>query len=107
MSKYVIFKPANAALDEVWHYSFENWGEEQAEKYIEGLFTTMQKAASREILWRKIREQTLLDAYFVKYQRHYIFFRELEDDLIGIISIIHEKRDIVSVLEKEARQLNG
>lgn len=107
MSNYVIFKPADETLDEVWHYSFENWGEKQAEKYIEGLFATMQKAATREILWRKIREQTFLDAYFVKYQRHYIFFRELEDDLIGIISIIHERRDIVSVLEKEARQLNG
>lgn len=43
----------------------------------------------------------MLDAYFVKYQRHYLFFRELEDDLIGVISIIHEQRDVVSVLEKD------
>ena len=53
------------------------------------------------MLWRKLREQTMLNAYFVKYQRHYLFFRELEDDLIGVMSIIHEQRDIVSVLEKD------
>ena len=105
MSKYVIFKPANETLDEVWRYSFDNWGQKKAEEYIEGLFATMQKAASREILWRGLREQTHLDAYFVKYQRHYLFFRELEDDLIGVVSIIHERRNIVSVLEKELRQL--
>ena len=43
----------------------------------------------------------MLDAYSVEYLRHYLFFRELEDDLIGVISIIHEQRDVVSVLEKD------
>lgn len=106
MSKYVIFKPADETLDEVWQYSLENWGQKKAEEYIEGLFATIQKAASREILWRSLFKQTSLDTQFVKYQRHYIFFRELEDDLIGVISIIHEKRNIVSVLEKEMKQLD-
>lgn len=106
MSKYVIFKPANETLDEVWRYSLERWGQKKAEEYIEGLFATMQKTASREILWRSVLSQTSLDAYFVKYQRHYLFFRELEDGLIGIVSIVHEKRDIVSVLEKELEQLD-
>jgi len=101
MAKYVIYKPANTTLDEIWQYSVENWGEQQAEVYIEGLFDTLQKAADREMLWRKLREQIMLDAYFVKYQRHYLFFRELEDDLIGVISIIHEQQDMVSVLEKD------
>ena len=101
MSRYVIYKPADVALDEIWQYSVKNWGEQQAETYIEGLFDTLQKAANREMFWRKLKEQTMLDAYFVKYQRHYLFFRELEDGLIGVISIIHEQRDVVSVLEKD------
>jgi plasmid stabilization system protein ParE len=63
----------------------------------------LQKAASREVLWRKLHKQTFLETYFVKYQRHYIFFRELEDSLIGVISIIHEQRDIVSLLEKDLK----
>jgi plasmid stabilization system protein ParE len=106
MSKYVIFKPANETLDKVWSYSLETWGQKKCQEYIEGLFETMKKAASREIIWRNIRQETYLDVYFVKYQRHYIFFRELDDDLIGIISIMHEKRGIVSVLEKEMGQLD-
>ena len=106
MSKYVFFKPANETLDEVWRYSLDNWGQKKAEEYIDGLFAMIQKAASREILWRGLREQTNLEVYFVKYQRHYLFFRELEDDLIGIVSIIHERRDIVSVLEKALGQLD-
>ena len=106
MTKYVIFKPANETLDEVWRYSLDNWGQKKAEEYIEGLFATIQKAASREIFWRGLREQTNLEVYFVKYQRHYLFFRELEDDLIGIVSIIHERRDVVSVLESELGRLD-
>ena len=101
MAKYAIYKPANVALDKIWQYSVESWGEQKAEAYIEGLFDTMQKAADREIFWRKLREQTMLDAYSVEYLRHYLFFRELEDDLIGVISIIHEQRDVVPVLEKD------
>jgi plasmid stabilization system protein ParE len=103
MSQFVIFKPANQTLDEIWEYSLETWGEKQAEIYIEGLFSILQKAASREVLWRKLHKQTFLETYFVKYQRHYIFFRELEDSLIGVISIIHEQRDIVSLLEKDLK----
>ena len=75
MGRYVIYKPANATLDEIWQYSVENWGEQQAEVYIEGLFDTLHKAADREFFWRKLQEQTVLDVYFVKYQRHYLFFR--------------------------------
>lgn len=106
MTNYLIYKPASETLDDVWQYSFNQWGETKAEEYISGLFDTIQKAAIRDILWRKVQQNTQLDAYFVKYQRHYIFFRELEDELIGVISIIHEKRNIVAVLEKEARQIN-
>lgn len=106
MSKYVIFKPANKTLDEIWHYSFENWGQKKAEAYIEGLFVTLQKTASRELVWRDLQEQIYLNTHFVKYQHHYVFFRELDDDLIGIVSIIHEKRDIVSVLKNEIGQLD-
>jgi len=107
MSKCAVFKPANETLDEVWRYSLDNWGQKKAEEYIKGLFATMQKAASRETLWRGLREQTNLEVYFVKYLRHYLFFRELEDDLIGIVSVIHERQDVVSVLEKELGQLDS
>lgn len=106
MANYRIYKPANDTLDDVWNYSLENWGEAKAEEYINGLFDTIQKAADKEIFWRAIKDQTKLDAYFVKYQRHYIFFKKLEDNLIGVISIIHDRRNIVSVLEKEMKQVN-
>lgn len=43
MVRYVIYKPANATLDEIWQYSVENWGEQQAETYIEGLFDTLRR----------------------------------------------------------------
>lgn len=106
MSNYLIFKPVNDTLDEVWHYSVETWGQKKAEEYVEGLFSMIKKAASREVLWRSLLEKIALDVYFAKYQRHYLFFRELEDDVISVVSIIHERRDIVSILEKEMRRLD-
>lgn len=105
-SNFVLYEPANATLDDIWRYTVKQWDEAQAEKYINGLFETLEKASKHEMPWRTLHQQLQLEAFFVKYKRHYLFFRELEDGVLGVISIIHERRDIVSVLEEESQQIN-
>ena len=105
-SNFVLYEPANATLDDIWQYTVKQWGDKQAEEYINGLFDTLERASTHDIPWRTIFQEVYLDAFFVKYKKHYLFFRELEDGLVGVISIIHERRDIVSVLEAESQQIN-
>jgi toxin ParE1/3/4 len=33
-------------------------------------------------------------AYFSRYERHYLFFRELPSGKIGVMAILHERMDI-------------
>lgn len=48
-----------------------------------------------------------ISLYFVRYERHYVFFRELSDDGIGVISILHESMDLPRRLREdlEARSI--
>lgn len=39
-------------------------------------------------------------AFFTGYDRHYLFFRELTNGMIGVMAILHERMDIpVRLLE--------
>lgn len=105
MSDYLIYKPANQSLDEIWQFSRNQWNEKQANQYISGLFDKIQEAASREIFWHSVYRGVQLNAFFVKYKRHYIFFRELEEGVIGVISIIHDNRKIVSLLDRDIEKI--
>lgn len=106
MAKYRLYKPVDKSLDEIWDYTVETWDEAQAAVYIEGLFETMQQMADRDIFWHKLKENIGLDVYFVKYQKHYLFFKQLDETTIGVINIIHERRNLVAVLEQSLKQIS-
>ena len=37
MKGYVLSKAAVADLDDIWDYTFDNWGQEQADRYIDDI----------------------------------------------------------------------
>jgi hypothetical protein len=41
----------------------------------------------------------------VRSQHHYIFFRELSQGILGVISILHENMDIPSRLKEDSKPL--
>ena len=54
MPTYRVLKAASYRIDEIYSYSWDQWGEEQAKQYINGLFECFDKIAKREVLWRAI-----------------------------------------------------
>jgi toxin ParE1/3/4 len=38
--------------------------------------------------------------YFIRYQRHYIFFRQLGQGNIGVIAVLHERMDLPNRLKE-------
>ena len=106
MANFRLYKPVNNALDDIWEYTVKTWDEAQAATYIQELFDTIQQAADREIFWHKLKTHIGLEVYFVKHKKHYLFFKQLDNETIGIINIIHEQRDLVSVLKRSLKQLN-
>ncbi len=46
MRELVISERAEADLRKIWHYSFDNWGESQADRYLDELAAGMRKCGA-------------------------------------------------------------
>ena len=46
MRELVISERAEADLREIWHYSFDNWGEAQADRYLDDLDAGMRQCGA-------------------------------------------------------------
>lgn len=90
--KHVAFSPAAVAdLDDIWDYTAEQWGLEQAEHYIDSIRDACIGLARGE---RQGRAVDIRDGY-VKYaiKRHLVFFRVSETG-ISVIRVLHQRMDI-------------
>ena len=99
--QHKIYPAARRRVIEIWHYKDNTWGEKQADKYIRGLYRAIEEAASSKHLWRKIEHAEMKGIYFIRYGRHYIFFRELSSGVLGVVNVLHENMDIPSRLKEE------
>ncbi|WP_156378556.1 MULTISPECIES: hypothetical protein [unclassified Rhizobium] len=69
--------------------------------------------AGSQGLWRAlpnrlgilIRSEVVI--YVSRYQRHYIFFRELTSDAIGILRLIDVRRDMPKKLRADLARIAG
>ena len=110
MARYRFYPAADARQDEIWHYTVEMWSVEQAEAYIRGLHDHLQKLADKTLFWHTLPPRSPVPAslrqgvYFSRYEKHYIFFRELSDG-IGVMSLLHEAMDMPVNLKKDLQQL--
>ncbi|WP_087003215.1 type II toxin-antitoxin system RelE/ParE family toxin [Rhizobium sullae] len=106
MVAYRIYPQADAAQDKIWRDTVEKWGDQQAVTYITGLHTHLQRLCDDKAIWRKLPQKLAVpadlkrEAYFSRYGRHYVFFRELDNGDLGVMSILHERMDLpVRLLE--------
>ena len=93
MNKYIISKAAKKDLDEIWLYSYNNWSEEQADRYYKLLIYEIEKISKNPGTNRKLNLNKRLYG-ISKVKSHLIFYRELETSQVFIVRILHEKMDI-------------
>ncbi|UVK50256.1 type II toxin-antitoxin system RelE/ParE family toxin (plasmid) [Mesorhizobium sp. AR02] len=111
MAGFLFYPPADAAQDGIWNDTVEQWGEAQAIRYITDLHKHLQTLSETPALWRKlpgnlaISADLNLDAYFSHHGRHYVFFRKLTGDRIGVISILHDRMDVPVRLAEDLQAL--
>jgi len=48
-----------------------------------------------------------MEVFFSRYERHYLFFRELTEDMIGIMSILHDSMHIPVRLREDLEKITG
>lgn len=91
MATFRVQDRAGRRLDEIYVYTRDRWGDEQAARYIQGMFERFAEIASRTIPWRAIPAEFGVDGYFCRFEHHYIYWRQLPDGAVGIVTVLHER----------------
>jgi toxin ParE1/3/4 len=89
---YQFSRAASADLDDIWDYSAENWGEDQAEHYLRQIQNAVARlndgtAISRSV--GNVRQRYLI--YGVG--SHYLLMRKYSDR-VEIVRVLHQSMDI-------------
>lgn len=113
MPGYRFYATADAAQDKIWRDTVAKWGEAQAVTYIEGLHARLQLLSEDPILWRRLPRKLAVpadvkrEAYFSRYEHHYLIFRVLDNGDLGVMSILHERMDMAVRLREDLAALES
>lgn len=95
MSKYHLTNKAVQDLSEIWNYTYDEWSENQADKYYSFLVESCQEVADNPN-FGKPYDDVEKDILGFKSNHHIIFFRVTSSTEIEVERILHEKMDIKS-----------
>ncbi|MFL9710059.1 type II toxin-antitoxin system RelE/ParE family toxin [Methylobacillus sp. Pita1] len=91
MAQIRIQEAASWRLDEIYRHTRDRWGQQQADRYITGLFEAFDSIATHQTASRVIPAEFGIDGYFFQYERHFAYWRQLSNGDIGIVTILHER----------------
>ncbi len=99
MAKFKLTNKTVADLNGIWEYTTDKWSKKQADKYYRELMESFKWIANNPILGKNYGG-IAPSLFGFKENRHIIFFRTLEKDLIEITRILHERIDLKNRLEE-------
>lgn len=94
---YSFHPVANEQQTDIWIYTYQHWGSQQADKYIDELHGKISQVASNFSLARDLPKSINEEIKFFQYGRHYIFIKKSADNLpekIQVLAILHDSMDI-------------
>lgn len=104
------FSPlAEVQLDALWDYGFRRFGERQADRYLDGLFSAVEEVAvngrylgliPKRVPPDKIAEITRLPIRYIRYEKHYLYLRDLMNGAIGVVCILGDRMDTPQRLQE-------
>lgn len=89
MRSYRLSRAAKAALTDIYLYTHETWGAEQADSYLDGFYATFDRIAGGAELWRPIPADFEVGGYFTRYEKHFIYWKSFDDGGVGIVAVLH------------------
>ncbi len=92
MAEFSLRPKAITDLEEIWEYTVDTWGDEQAERYVRLINESFRKIADNPSSGRPC------DAIREGYRRrgvgrHVIFYRPI-DGGVDVVRILHERMDM-------------
>ncbi|WP_368854808.1 type II toxin-antitoxin system RelE/ParE family toxin [Methylosinus sp. Ce-a6] len=63
----------------MYRYTRDRWGNEQADRYIRGLFDAFDKIETHGEMSRPVPAEFGVDGFFFRYARHVVYWRRLSN----------------------------
>ena len=99
MAKFKLTNKAVEDLSKIWDYTYEDWSENQADKYYFELIEDCQAVAENQNLAKNYAE--INDAiYGYKSGQHIIFFRIMNENEIEITRFLHSRMDLKNRIQE-------
>ena len=107
--KYRFSPLAEAQLDALWDYGYRRFGEQQADNYLDGLFSAIADvAATGHYLGLRpslvppdiISDITSFPIHYVRYEQEYIYLRALSDNALGVVCVLGDRMDTPNQLKE-------
>lgn len=91
--KYILRKLAEQDLEEIWFYTFNQWGIDQADTYLNSIMSRFESLARQPGLGRKRDE--VAEGYFSYPTGEHVIFYMISNDVVDIVGIPHHSMDII------------
>ena len=82
---------ASLRLDEIYRYTRDQWGAEQADRYINDLFAAFELIDGHGVASHPIPAQFGVDGFYFRHAHHFVYWRRLSDGDVGIVTVLHER----------------
>tara|TARA_B110000211_G_C13607513_1_gene347478 strand:+ start:81 stop:383 length:303 start_codon:yes stop_codon:yes gene_type:complete len=92
-NQYKISQQAIDDLNDIWIYTFNKWSKKQADRYYDLIIEEI-KFISNNYLVEKSAEQTRKNYSVTKIKSHLIFYKKVENEIVEIVRILHQRMDI-------------
>lgn len=94
-----ILKQAQAEQDlvEIWLYTLDEWGEYQANKYLDDLDAVLRLLAEQPLICRERTE--LNPPVRTHHHAHHLIVYQALDDGISVVRVLHESMDVDNHME--------
>lgn len=91
-NQYRISQEAIKDLSKIWVYTLNKWSREQADRYYNLIITEIEFIADN-FMTGKSAEQTRKNYRVAKLKSHLIFYKKVENDIVEIVRILHQRMD--------------
>jgi plasmid stabilization system protein ParE len=95
MPGFELVPETESDLSDIWRYSFETWGEAQADRYFDDILSCFEAIATGRAKTKALTE-ILPDIQMHRCRYHRIFF--LSERPVVILAIFHERMDMIARL---------
>jgi toxin ParE1/3/4 len=97
VNKLVVRPAARREITDIWHYTADRWGVEQADAYVRQIETAIARAQELTNIGSSV--YGLPSAYRkMKSGSHRVIYR-CADDTLFVVRILHEREDVPDEIE--------